>query len=48
MTDVKGDRSLRPHQQADPDLYLHVVEKTSDGIVVRGQGPQHMAPTPTS
>jgi len=36
MTDVKGDRSLRPHQQADPDLYLHVVEKTSDGIVVRG------------
>lgn len=36
MTDVKGDRSLRPHQQADPDLYLHVVEKTADGIVVRG------------
>jgi aromatic ring hydroxylase len=36
MTDVKGDRSLRPHEQADPDLYLHVVEKTADGIVVRG------------
>ena len=36
MTDVKGDRSLRPHQQADPDLYLHVVEKRADGIVVRG------------
>lgn len=36
MTDVKGDRSLRPHQQADPDLYLHVVEKRQDGIVVRG------------
>jgi len=36
MTDVKGDRSLRPHQQADPDLYLHVVEKRPDGIVVRG------------
>jgi aromatic ring hydroxylase len=36
MTDVKGDRSLRPHQQADPDLYLHVVERRSDGIVVRG------------
>ncbi len=36
MTDVKGDRSLRPHQQADPDLYLHVVEKRKDGIVVRG------------
>jgi aromatic ring hydroxylase len=36
MTDVKGDRSLRPHQQVDADLYLHVVEKRSDGIVVRG------------
>ncbi len=36
MTDVKGDRSLRPHQQADPDLYLHVVEKQQDGIIVRG------------
>lgn len=36
MTDVKGDRSLRPHQQADPDLYLHIVEKRKDGIIVRG------------
>lgn len=36
QTDVKGDRSLRPHQQADPDLYLRVVEKRDDGIVVRG------------
>lgn len=36
MTDVKGDRRLRPHQQADPDLYLRVVEKKSDGIIVRG------------
>jgi 4-hydroxyphenylacetate 3-monooxygenase/4-hydroxybutyryl-CoA dehydratase/vinylacetyl-CoA-Delta-isomerase len=36
MTDVKGDRSLRPHQQADPDLYLHVVEKNDKGIIVRG------------
>lgn len=36
MTDVKGDRSLRPSQQADPDLYLRVVEETKDGIVVRG------------
>ena len=25
MTDVKGDRSLVPAQQADPDLFLHVV-----------------------
>ena len=36
MTDPKGDRSKAPHQQADPDLFLHVVERRSDGIVVRG------------
>ncbi len=36
QSDVKGDRSLRPHQQADPDLYLRVIEKRTDGIVVRG------------
>lgn len=36
MTDPKGDRSLPPHKQADPDLFVHVVEKRQDGIVVRG------------
>lgn len=36
MTDTKGDRSLAPSKQADPDLYLHVVERRPDGIVVRG------------
>lgn len=36
QTDVKGDRSKRPHEQADPDLYLRVVERKKDGIVVRG------------
>ena len=36
MTDPKGDRSLAPSQQADPDLYLRIVEKRADGIVVRG------------
>jgi 4-hydroxybutyryl-CoA dehydratase/vinylacetyl-CoA-Delta-isomerase len=36
MTDPKGDRSLAPHQQPDPDMYLHVVERRPDGIVVRG------------
>lgn len=36
MTDVKGDRKARPSQQVDPDLYLHVIEKNSKGIVVRG------------
>lgn len=36
MTDPKGDRSLPPHRQADPDLFMHVVEEKKDGIVVRG------------
>jgi 4-hydroxyphenylacetate 3-monooxygenase/4-hydroxybutyryl-CoA dehydratase/vinylacetyl-CoA-Delta-isomerase len=36
QTDVKGDRSKRPHEQVDPDLYLRIVERRSDGIVVRG------------
>ena len=36
QTDVKGDRSLRPHEQPDPDMYLRIVEKKKEGIVVRG------------
>lgn len=36
VTDVKGDRSRRPSQQDDPDLYVHVVDRTAEGIVVRG------------
>lgn len=36
MTDPKGDRSLPPHKQADPDLFLRIVEERDDGIVVRG------------
>jgi 4-hydroxybutyryl-CoA dehydratase / vinylacetyl-CoA-Delta-isomerase len=36
VTDVKGDRSLAPHEQVDKDMFLHVVEKREDGIVVRG------------
>ena len=36
QTDVKGNRSKRPSEQEDPDLYVRVVEKRSDGIVVRG------------
>ncbi len=36
MTDPKGDRGLAPHAQVDPDMYLHVVERRPDGIVVRG------------
>lgn len=36
QTDAKGDRGKRPSQQEDPDLYLRVVERRSDGVVVRG------------
>jgi len=36
QTDVKGDRSLAPSAQTDPDLYVHIAERRSDGIVVRG------------
>lgn len=36
MTDPKGDRALSPSQQADPDLYLRVVERRPDGVIVRG------------
>lgn len=36
MTDPKGDRSLAPSKQADPDSYLRVVERRPDGVVVRG------------
>lgn len=36
QTDVKGDRSLNPADQEDPDLYLRVVARDERGIVVRG------------
>lgn len=36
MTDPKGDRSLAPGKQKDPDAYLHIAQRKSDGIVVRG------------
>jgi len=36
ITDAKGDRSRKAHQQDDPDLYLRIVERRKDGIVVRG------------
>jgi len=36
MTDVKGDRSRGPSQQEDPDLFVRVVERREDGIVIRG------------
>ncbi len=36
MTDAKGDRSKKPHQQANPDTYVHVVERNGKGIVISG------------
>ncbi|WP_291993684.1 4-hydroxyphenylacetate 3-hydroxylase N-terminal domain-containing protein [Candidatus Accumulibacter sp. ACC003] len=36
MTDAKGDRSKRPHQQANADSYLHIVERNGRGIVISG------------
>ncbi|MBW2045341.1 MAG: hypothetical protein JRI96_10725 [Deltaproteobacteria bacterium] len=38
VTDVKGNRMLRPSDpgQAHPDFYVHVVEKNTKGIIVRG------------
>jgi len=36
MTDAKGDRSLKPSQQTDPDTNVRVVEIRDDGIVIRG------------
>jgi 4-hydroxybutyryl-CoA dehydratase/vinylacetyl-CoA-Delta-isomerase len=36
MTDVKGDRSKAPHEQVDPDLFVRVVERREDGVVIRG------------
>lgn len=36
QTDVKGDRSKRPSEQVDPDLYMRIVERREDGIIVSG------------
>jgi 4-hydroxybutyryl-CoA dehydratase / vinylacetyl-CoA-Delta-isomerase len=36
VTDVKGDRALRPIEQKDPDMYLHIMARDSKGITVRG------------
>jgi 4-hydroxybutyryl-CoA dehydratase/vinylacetyl-CoA-Delta-isomerase len=36
ISDAKGDRALSPAKQDDPDVYVRVVEKRSDGIVING------------
>lgn len=48
MTDVKGDRSLRPSkQQPHQDYYVRIVKERSDGIVVRG-AKMHISEAPLS
>ena len=36
MTDPKGDRSRRPSQQVDKDMFMHVTKRTEQGLYVRG------------
>ncbi|MCY0849792.1 4-hydroxyphenylacetate 3-hydroxylase family protein [Sulfuracidifex metallicus] len=36
MTDAKGIRTLKPHEQPHPDVYVKVNEVTKDGIYVSG------------
>ena len=36
LTDAKGNRSLKPSQQPDPDSNLRIVEVREDGIVISG------------
>jgi 4-hydroxybutyryl-CoA dehydratase/vinylacetyl-CoA-Delta-isomerase len=36
MTDAKGDRSLRPHAQPNPDSYVRIVERNASGVVISG------------
>jgi 4-hydroxybutyryl-CoA dehydratase/vinylacetyl-CoA-Delta-isomerase len=36
MTDAKGNRSKRPHEQGHADAYVHVVERDAKGIVISG------------
>jgi 4-hydroxybutyryl-CoA dehydratase/vinylacetyl-CoA-Delta-isomerase len=36
ITDAKGNRSLHPGKQEDPDAYVRVVSRRDDGVVIRG------------
>jgi len=36
ITDPKGDRTIPANAQPDPDMYLRVVDKNNEGIVLRG------------
>ena len=36
MTDPKGDRSKRPSEQVDPDMFMHITKRTDKGVYVTG------------
>ena len=36
MTDVKGDRSRPPGKQSDLDMFVHIVDRNKQGLVIRG------------
>ncbi|HEX2557194.1 MAG TPA: 4-hydroxyphenylacetate 3-hydroxylase N-terminal domain-containing protein, partial [Nitrososphaera sp.] len=36
MTDVKGDRSLSPSQQEDPDMFVHITKRDEKGVYITG------------
>jgi 4-hydroxybutyryl-CoA dehydratase/vinylacetyl-CoA-Delta-isomerase len=36
LTDAKGDRSLKPSQQENPDVNVRIKEKRDDGIIIQG------------
>lgn len=39
MTDAKGDRSKRPHEQGNADTYVHVTQRDGKGIRISGTRP---------
>ncbi|MBN2514640.1 MAG: 4-hydroxybutyryl-CoA dehydratase [Deltaproteobacteria bacterium] len=36
ITDPKGDRTIAAHEQPDLDMYLRVISKNKEGIILRG------------
>lgn len=36
MTDPKGDRSISPGEQEDPDMYVRIVDRNEEGITISG------------
>lgn len=36
ITDAKGNRALKPSQQANVDHYLHIKERREDGVIISG------------